>query len=121
MKRNWDTIRKILLAIEALPTLDSQLGSGEIAAIDNEECAYHMRILIESGLIVGSCREAIGPAFCFAHRLTWEGHEFLDSIRDESVWNKIKLSARKQGISLSLDLIKDLSKILLQSLIRTVV
>lgn len=121
MKRDWDTIRRILLAVEALPTMDCQIDSTNLHPIDPEEAAYHMRILIESGLLVGACREAIGPSYCFAHRLTWSGHEFLDAIREESVWQKIKLSARKQGISLSVELIREISMTIFRSLLSGVV
>jgi hypothetical protein len=30
-------------------------------------------------------------------RLTWNGHEFLDAVRDDEVWRRTKEGARKAG------------------------
>ena len=117
MQRNWDIIRKILLAVEALPTEDSEINSTEFQDINSESVAYHMRLLLDAGLIVGSCRDAVGPPLCRARHLTWEGHEFLDKIRNESIWRKIKANARDKGIDLSFTVIKDLAKVLISGLI----
>lgn len=109
MKRNWDTLRKILVAIEALPTEDSTIDSAGIEGIDNEAAAYHMRLLLEAGLAVGGCRNALGPPHCWCERLTWSGHEFLDAIRRDTVWHKIREIARERGIDLTFDLIRTLA------------
>lgn len=106
MKRNWDIIRKILLKIEALPTESDALESSELDGIDSETAAYHIRLLIESGLVMGSCRNTTVPPSCTAHRLSWEGHEFLDKIKRDTIWNKVKQSAMQQGLELSLEVIK---------------
>lgn len=106
MRRNWDTVRKILLKVEALPNEQSQAESTEIEGVDGESAAYHMRLLLEAGLMTGGCRDALGPPWCYARRLTWEGHEFLDKIRRETVWNKVKEMARVRGVELSFEVIK---------------
>lgn len=117
MQRNWDIIRKILIAVESLPTEDSEINSTELQDIDAESVAYHMRLLLEAELIVGSCRDAMGPPLCRARRLTWEGHEFLDKIRNETLWRKIKATAREKGLDLSFTVIKDIAKDLIANLI----
>lgn len=117
MQRNWDIVRKILIAVEALPTEDSEINSTEFQDIDSDTAAYHMRLLLEASLIVGSCRDALGPPLCRARHLTWEGHEFLDKIKNESIWRKIKATAREKGVDLSFAVIKDLAKALIASAI----
>jgi hypothetical protein len=117
MLRNWDIIRKILLKIEQLPTESSEFTSNELEGSDAETVAYHMRLLLESGLIIGGCRDALGPPFCHASRLTWEGHEFLDKIKKESLWQQIKAMARSKGIDLSFTVIADLAKGLITAII----
>ena len=119
MLRNWDIIRKILLKIEQLPTEDSTFTSNELEGVDSESVAYHMRLLLESGLIIGGCREALGPPLCHASRLTWEGHEFLDKIKNEALWLKIKTTARTKSVELSFSVIKDLAITLITSLIQS--
>ena len=41
-----------------------------------------------------------------AFNLTWDGHEFLDAIRNEGTWNKIKAFVKEKSASLSFDVIK---------------
>jgi len=117
MQRDWDVIRKILLEVEALPTEDSVLRSTELMDVDAETVAYHMRLLLEADLIVGSCRDALGPPLCHASRLTWAGHEFLDQIKNASLWRQIKATARSKSVDLSFAVIKDLAKALIASII----
>ena len=106
MKRNWDVIRKILLQLEAIPDEGGQLACGDLAGVDNEAAFYHMRLLIESGLAVGGAPELLGGAsYAYLTRLTWEGHELLDKMRRETVWNKIKETARTKGVDLSVEVV----------------
>lgn len=115
MQRNWDIIRKILLKIEVLPTEESEFNSQELDGIDNEATACHMRLLLEAKLIAGSCRDALGAPYCRSNRLTWDGHEFLDKIKNETVWNQVKTNARSDGIDLSFTVIKDIASALIIS------
>ena len=117
MQRNWDIIRKILLKVEQLPTEDSTFASNELEGVDGEAVAYHMRLLLEAHLMVGGCRDALGPPFCHASRLTWAGHEFLDKIKNESLWQQIKAQSRTKGVDLSFTVITELAKGLITSLI----
>ena len=39
-----------------------------------------------------------GARFCWeAKSLTWDGHEFLDSARNETLWRKAKEELKKTG------------------------
>lgn len=114
MKRNWDTVRRILLAIEQLPDENSQLGSSEIQGIDPDEAAYHMRLMVDAGFINGGCRHAMGPAWCYATSLTWNGHEFLDRIRSDTQWNRIKSSIREKGMDMSFEGIMAIARWLME-------
>lgn len=48
--------------------------------------------------------------------LTWQGYEFLDKIRNDGVWNKVKSTIKAKGIDLSFDLIKTVSTTAIKSL-----
>lgn len=112
MKRNWETIRELLTKVEecTLPT--------DIVRLDNfpperaAEVSYHMALLIEANLVNGQVIQTIGPSIkdFFAHRLTWEGHEFLDAIRSDTVWQKTKKSFVDQGVPMTFDLVKAVAK-----------
>jgi hypothetical protein len=49
--------------------------------------------------------------------MTWSGHEFLDHIRQDTAWNKVKGAAREKGLELSLDVIVSLAKTIINSLL----
>lgn len=117
MKRNWDVIRKIMIKLEEIPTESGQLDSDAIQGVDNEAAFYHMRMMIEAGLAVGSCPEMLGRCQGDLLRLTWDGHELLDKIRRDSVWNKIKETARSKSVDLSIDVVKSVAKSLIEGML----
>jgi hypothetical protein len=49
--------------------------------------------------------------------LTWQGHEFLERIKRDTVWNKVKELAMNKGIDLSIEVIKSLSAKVITSII----
>ena len=100
MQRDMDLVRDLLLRLEADPLLDgtrwiclepSELGFGGRSA---EEVGYHLTLLIEAGFIDGQVGIESLPIL---RRLTWQGHEFLDSIRDPDIWAKTK--ERTKGLT----------------------
>ncbi|MEQ1627096.1 MAG: DUF2513 domain-containing protein [Nitrospira sp.] len=116
MQRDWDVVRKILLKLEAVGDTTSEVQSDDVNGCDPEKVSYHMRLLDEAGLIRAKCRQHV-PLNCVALSLTWRGHEFLDQIRQDTVWNKIKDAAREKGLSLSLDVISGLAKSIIASIL----
>ena len=92
MQRNWDTIRKILIRLEALDPDKGTIQLNDFPSDQAYEFSYHVELLLEAGLIHGQMVKTIGrhAQGFMAERLTWEGHEFLDTIRSDTVWNKTK-------------------------------
>lgn len=123
MERNWDIIREILIKLEELNPKVGTIQLSDFPADKAYEYSYHVELLVESGLIHGQMSKTIGSHAhdFFASRLTWNGHEFLDAIRSDSVWNKTKTSFVKGGLSMTFDLIKgvatDVAAVLLKSTI----
>ena len=107
MKRDWDCIRAILLALEDKGDTASPLGPNEVKGFDQSLVSYYIRRLMEAGLVKGTC--AGGSAFCIATEMTWQGHEHLDKVRSTTVWNKIKSATRERAIPLSFDAIRILA------------
>lgn len=107
MKRDWELVREILLAVEALESSMQALRSSEVGGYEPEIAAYHIHMLIEAGLIHGQCFQSTsGPRQCSARELTWAGHEFLDRIRSRSNWSKTVSLIREKGLDLSFETIK---------------
>ena len=111
MKRDWELIRKILIKLEDLGSTTSVLNPSDIEGYDQELVSYHIKLLIEAGLIEGKCTKSLSaPLHCVAFRLTWDGHELLDQIRNRSVWNRIVEMARERGLDLSFEVVKVAAK-----------
>ena len=97
MKRDMDLIRAILLKIEeqGSPTLAKP---PTIEGADAPSVAEHLRLLYEAGLIdAAEHRRLAGAPLYLDMRLTWEGHEFLENVRDPQVWSNTKAAAQKVG------------------------
>jgi hypothetical protein len=100
MKRDMDFIRQVLLKIED--------GNGRTKMVDllpadapEEDLAklqYHMGMLVdEAGLVRGIAGHSIGRQNWVDLNLTWQGHEFLDAVRDSEVWRRTKEGASRVG------------------------
>lgn len=103
MKRDMAVIREILLSIEA---------NDEVSPIDgysSEIIEKHVQLLLEAKLID---RNSLGilPAMVTVTKLTWNGHEFLDSTREEQVWNTIKSEFKDASVSTIIKVGKDLAE-----------
>lgn len=108
MKRDWELVRKILAQIEALETSDKILKPSALDGYPPGVVSYHMSILKDAGLIEATCYKPLsGELSCTATSLTWDGHEFLDKIRSDTTWGKIKNLAKTKGLDLSIDVIKN--------------
>ncbi len=103
MTRDWDLIRHILLATEAAQ------ATVKVSYEDMDDCTeesfrYNTLLLSEAGLVHSVVLPRIHVTV--VESLTWEGHEFLDAIRDEATWSKIKSLAHEKSLGLSFASIK---------------
>lgn len=105
MKRDWDLVRRIMVDLESLPA-NGELDAGNVEGYEKPVVAYHMEMMQEAGLIKGiSVSTFVGLDF-IAQSLTWEGHELLNKIRQDTTWKKIKGWATAKGLDLTIDVIK---------------
>lgn len=110
MTRDLELIKQILLHFENKTDWKHEKNF-EIEGYDSNLVAYHLQLIYEAGLING---EAItsntGRIYdVIPFRLTWQGHEFLDNIKDQSRWTKIKKLVISKGGNFSIELIKNLA------------
>lgn len=91
MKRDMDKVRGVLLALEAhngpflMHLKTPTLGGTE----DGRETVEYILMLHSAGFLESSQRSV--------YRLSWAGHEFLDSVRDPEIWRQTKEGAGKVG------------------------
>lgn len=104
MKRDMDLVREILLEAEAHDP-DGTIPELELDEWSPEMVFEHVLLLRNAGFV----EAALSQETSCIHRITWEGYELLDSIRDATVWAKVKRSLGKVGGSASLEVVKALA------------
>ena len=120
MKRDMDLVRKILLSIENDPSgyVPDEIS---IEGYTQEEIGYHVLIMIDAGLLSGEDTSYIGgrsPSGT-ATRMTWQGHEFLDSCREETRWDRAKRIGVRVG-GLTFEMMKRILLHLMEDQVRAV-
>ena len=89
MKRDMDLIRKILFEVEKAPYSGPDWIDLEIEGHSRGEISYQVLLLWEAGLIEGVDASGRGSDYR-PIRLTWDGHEFLEAVKDDTRWAKVK-------------------------------
>jgi hypothetical protein len=118
MKRDWDLIKTILLKMEDLGDTSSVLRAEQVPGYDRENVSFHFQLLHQAELIVAECSRTVGgPLSCHGCHITWQGYEFLDTIRCDTIWNRIKKTAREKGLDLSFSAIKAIGSEILKSVL----
>ena len=121
MQRDMELIRKILFTIEE-KYVDTWLSSNEIEidGYDMKTIGYHCAILHDAGLVANYQGHYAGNELRFfgVGRLTWEGHELLDKIRSDTVWNRTKETITKKGIPFVLDAMKEIATAVTSAMIQ---
>lgn len=99
MKRNLDLARTILFAIEdhEEATGHGWITLGTINGYSREQVSYHVSLLHEAGLIEAIDLSDSTSFYWEPKRLTWHGHEFLDSARNETLWEEAKKQMKNIG------------------------
>lgn len=132
MKRNMDLIRGLLLDIETNENVNgrfviSDADFGAAGGDSRTAIQYHLRLLLDAGYIEGEdlMKTAASPqnirnmiesasvgnadTSILVTRMTWAGHDFLDTVRDSKVWSQTK-EALKGVEGVGIDMLKDVAK-----------
>jgi hypothetical protein len=119
MKRDWDLIKMILLIAEdrGHSECNNQFFRATLKKDGYEESKVdgHLRIMLSAGFF-----ESMNPnpeydllkwSFC----LSWKGHDFLDAIRNESIWSKVKKNLKDKALTVPFDILFELLKVAIRS------
>jgi hypothetical protein len=118
MRRDMDLIRELMLRLEAVP-----LEAGDVWTIpyDDERLAveghtfaeimYHVE-LIHSARFTEPYGNQGAASLTFSG-FTWQGHDFIDSVRDPKIWRDTKSTLQKVG-GYTLDIVIGVAKGLLK-------
>ncbi|MCU4582501.1 DUF2513 domain-containing protein [Acinetobacter gyllenbergii] len=119
MKRDWDVIRNLLIEIEALTYSDSfNLNSNELDDPQDIIKLEMADMLLAKGFLTDG-RDAYldGGLVLYNLKLTWGGHELVDTIRDQKVWNRIKAISKEKGVDITFESINVMLGLALTSLL----
>lgn len=109
MKLNPDCIRDILLYLEENLEIKeyhkfteitlTQLKEG-LPQYDEDDIFYSVYNLHQIRFIEGKINDVndMKMFFCEINNITWNGHQFLNTIRPKSIWDATKNGASKLGI-----------------------
>lgn len=102
MKRDMDLIRKMMLQVEEST---SPNGCGiDIRGYIPQEMYYNAKLAQEAGLIEATFAGDYSTVHVL--RLTYDGHEFLDAARNDTLWVKAKDMAAKNAGAVTLEALK---------------
>ena len=92
MKRNMELVRAVLLKVEGLdlpPGASVAIGPWEpeleIKGYDADDIAHHLHMLTGGGFVNATLYQSGEFAIT---GLTWNGHEFIDTIRSPEIWRR---------------------------------
>lgn len=100
MKLDYDCIRYILISVENSDNprlLASTLANDKY---DVSKILYHIECLLDVNYLETSKPiNSLGSYYSdyFIFRLTMYGHQFLDNIRNDTIWNKVKTKSHEVG------------------------
>lgn len=126
MKLDYSCARAILLALEDSLSYRED-GAGVIltphvvlssicqhellAPYNKNDIIYCSQKLLEAGFIKARIIESsMGVLDIFFQSITYQGHEYLDSVRHPQMWEDIKQQFRERPIEMTFDLVQKLSK-----------
>lgn len=111
LKRNLDLIHHILITTEASNSLKTCTDDYVNDEYSFEEVSYHISLLTDDGYVIAKVVPTCGTLYAsyIVERLTNKGHDFLDSIRNETVFAKTKSRIISTVGAATLDIVKDVA------------
>ncbi len=115
MRRDMNLIRRLLLTIESKNQVIEKFieDSDDIDGVKGGDLLFHIALLIDAGFINGKIMDTLsGGSVVTISRLTYKGCDFLDSIRDDSIWEKIKVNLKEKWPEIAVEGVAQIFKFL---------
>lgn len=122
MKIDQQYLKDLLIAFEDNDGPQTNIRELEDAGFDytNQKFIFHMRLLDDKNLIARVDGEPgfglylgadnIGSWAVLPLRLTSQGHDFIEALRQKEVWNTVKENFKEASISTLVDVAKQLAQ-----------
>ena len=105
MKRDMELIRKILITLE-----ESEKTQGwtplKFKGYSDDQISYQVKILAKQGIIEATDCSSMNNFAWEAKGLTWDGHDYIEAIRDDARWEKVKDWIKNAGKILTMETLK---------------
>lgn len=115
VKRDMELVREILLIVQARTDIASR--PVEVDGKDKDTVERHVEMMVEGGLLKGHVQpggRSYGGQLTVSD-MTWEGHDFLSALENETVWGKMKASFKpSELVGLPFSVLKDVGVSLLK-------
>lgn len=108
MKRDMDLVRRILLAVEEQAGDPRGWIELSIPGYSKEVVSQHVAMLADAGLLTAQDLSSTGGYLVCPKTMTWEGHDFLDAARNDSVWNKVRDQVKEKLATVPFEVLKAL-------------
>ena len=120
MKRDMDLVRSILIAAEKSDGPLDVLKLCE-SGISSRDAAFQVELMEAHGLIEATCKYSFEhmPTIVKVKNLTWEGYDYLDAIRSDSVWQRSKTAIKEAVGDAPLSVIKEVCSELASAMIKS--
>jgi hypothetical protein len=107
MRRDFDLVRKILIEVSKQPAGCSYFSLTYPGEYDDKFVFEHVELLIKDGFIEGEVYRSsdLGLTGVQILQLTWKGQDFLDSMNDDTIWEKAKTTVLKPTVSFTFSLL----------------
>ena len=106
MKRDIELIRSFLIFFEEKESTEP-VGLPPIDGYSEAPVREHLILLDEAGLL--RCERVFSKngrvIYVIPFDLTWDVHEFLHTIRNDALWQKIKDTIGRGGLSLGFEVV----------------
>jgi len=112
MKRDLELIRKLLFFFD-VKVGSEHVDAPSVEGYDIAAIKYHLILLHDAGYlrcepVRSSTSERV--IYVLPFDLTWDGHEFLDKVRNPHIWEEVMDDVKKRGFaSASVEIIKRLA------------
>lgn len=110
MKRDMDLVRSIMLKVEQEARPVDNSDSLAFPPYEHYVVVKHVEWLVGAGFLKAINLKHLNGDKYGAIELTWNGHEFIEAIKDDTIWAKTKKSINESGGAFATDLILGVAK-----------
>jgi len=109
LKRDMELVRRILVTLEDADQTQGWIPL-QFECYTDDQISYHIKILAEQGIISATDCSNMKNFAWRAKGLTWDGHDYIEAIRDEGRWQKVKDWIKATGKILTIETLKEAVK-----------